>query len=222
MHFISTNVKNIDHQLSFSNNIPGRNNQKYLEKQNSVYWTTVNNEYSKSSKLDKTTYILPSLPENEWMLKMERKYRKINERINEVCRKKNVKPWIIPKNKKNLKYIEHFVTRGTFMLDQEHRLGYCRNAKVGTTTWMMLFDSLMNPNQKKEVYSHEDGRFHHNIAQQYKLNMSSLTNNSYTQLSKKPSFIHILTNFLKESKILTFSFVRHPFERLVSAYKNKV
>jgi len=33
---------------------------------------------------------------------------------------------------------------------------------------------------------------------------------------------NVVNQFLKNNKILTFAFVRHPFERLVSAYNDRI
>ena len=80
------------------------------------------------------------------------------------------------------KDIERPILSERFSFSQKHRLLYCRNAKVGTTTWKV---STFFKIPSSEIY---------------------------------PKF----NWHMKPTDVFSFFTVRHPFERLVSAYEHKV
>ena len=74
--------------------------------------------------------------------------------------------------------------------------------QVGSTTWLRHFLSLTNTSQRKELNKFERG-----------------------MQASMMAFLHLcicicIINLARAS--LSFSMVRHPFERIVSAYKDKV
>jgi len=94
-----------------------------------------------------------------------------------------------------------------FMYDSKHKLLYCRNAKVGTTTWLTHFLELSG---KKKILQEEFGpnyskMLHRTVPGLFKIN--SLHNTNIKSLAKHST---------------SFSMVRHPFERLVSAFQDKL
>ena len=155
------------------------------------------------------------LKARNWMEEMEEKFEKINEKIHQVCKKVGFKSKPIPANEGNRIIWKH---QSPLLLDTNHRLGYCGHAKVGSTTWMTYFEKLMNPSQRKE-YVEQDLPIHRNIKSIFN-SFDSITNSTIPNL-KVSSFVSELNIFLAKNRMLTFSFVRHPFERLVSAYKAK-
>ena len=148
----------------------------------------------------------------KWMNEKENNYQKDKERIKKVCKRYNVEKrnWI------DKKYI---------FVDRYHGIAGCLHAKVGSTTWGYLWRDLLPETIFKQ------------LAKQYKINrednlrgygkwidvMRSYYIPQYNVLgglSSKTS-PYFINNFLRSNQTLTFSFVRHPFERLVSAYKDK-
>jgi len=92
--------------------------------------------------------------------------------------------------------------RNTFLYDPEHRLLFCRNAKVGTSTWLQHFLSLADlPEEEEEIVQH---RLHAEVPRLFSVE------------PRDPSIP------LLAQATISFSMVRHPFERLVSAYQSKV
>jgi len=93
--------------------------------------------------------------------------------------------------------------RSQFMVDSVHRVAYCRHGKVGTTTWMKHLIKLL-PKKKQilkkytEMSSHQ---LHAKLPKEFKASKGQK---------------------LDLSSYFVFSFVRHPFDRLVSAFKDKI
>ena len=50
----------------------------------------------------------------------------------------------------------------------------------------------------------------------------SLIKNRLNEIAKKVNFTKVLMEFFENNEILNFSFVRHPFTRLVSSYTDKI
>jgi len=89
-----------------------------------------------------------------------------------------------------------------FLYDRNHKLLFCRNAKVGTTTWLEHFLALADLPEKKEKTVRPF--LHERVPPLF-------------ELKPEDPPIPLLAQIT-----LSFSMVRHPFERLVSAYENKV
>ena len=145
------------------------------------------------------------------MNEKEKKYQKDKERIQQICKRYNVKS-------------RKLLNSGFILVDRNHRIAVCSNAKVGSSTWRYHLRDLL-PYEIKEKACRD-----FNISLQNGANSwwkvlrpyySIRQNNVSRGLTKKLS-PHIINNFLSSHQILSFSFVRHPFERLVSAYVSKI
>lgn len=100
--------------------------------------------------------------------------------------------------------------RNNFIYDSEHSLLFCRHAKVASTTWLSYFLSLSNVEVE-----------HRNTTEI----MTQKQKQVFLQLSL-PFILRVTDSdpdirTLAESTV-SFSMVRHPFERLTSAYQDKV
>ena len=101
-----------------------------------------------------------------------------------------------------------------FYIDMKHNLGYCEQHKVGSSTWTSHFLKLMPEKLRpKSIVGHWD----ETMEAYYKKPFAWARDQYKTQWQLKNWFL----SFVKNKKIMLFSFVRHPFERLVSAYKDK-
>ncbi|XP_023325989.1 carbohydrate sulfotransferase 11 [Eurytemora carolleeae] len=110
--------------------------------------------------------------------------------IHEVC-----------KNHSDLIYILY---NDKFMYDDKHNLLYCRQAKVGTSTWLSLFLDLSDSLQEeKDDISFTSKRLHAKVPNMFPL-PPNLDVSDLSEIS------------------VSFSMVRHPLERLVSAYLDKM
>jgi len=89
-----------------------------------------------------------------------------------------------------------------FLYDRKHSLLFCRNAKVGTTTWLEHFLALAELPEKKEK----------TIRQHLHQRVPSL----FEVKPEDPPVSWLV------GATISYSMVRHPFVRLVSAYENKV
>ena len=92
------------------------------------------------------------------------------------------------------------INQREFLWEEEHELLFCRNAKVGTTTWLTHFLALANSTAAQNVSSKNV----HKIVPKMFLTDAGVDIQLLAQTST------------------SFSMVRHPFERLVSAYQDKM
>ena len=175
---------------------------------------------------------VPSIPPNSseiaWMKNMEEKYEKINERVSRVCRNYRTKSkgefdvhnkfHQIVSVANGGKYKGKYFTN--LLLDMKHQISFCGNAKVASSTWTRHFSKLVPSKERKKLFN-KGGGLMSAISQKFKLPINQITRKEYKTNERTP-FIKSLKLFLKKNNIFTFSFVRHPFERLVSAYKDKV
>ena len=134
----------------------------------------------------------------QWLNEMEKKYQKERERIQKVCKRYN-----IPRRKLIDKEFIHIV--------RNHKIALCSHAKVGSSTWRSHFTNLL-PNNKNVR------RFPAWV------NQDNFTIREYDFAGGKNHLISPsgIKNFLRRNKFLKVTFVRHPFERLVSAYNDKI
>ena len=154
----------------------------------------------------------------DWMRRMEMRYSETNDRIKNVCQKY----WERFGIKRSLDILnDHRWDAGGFILDQEHKLGYCENPKVGSSTWVSHLYWLIPENKRK------GGE---------KVFMSKATNTPQLTVETRNllwrEFKSKTSNYLKTNAgnkveglfsyisqdIFTFTFVRHPVERLISSF----
>ncbi|XP_022192121.1 carbohydrate sulfotransferase 11 isoform X1 [Nilaparvata lugens] len=122
------------------------------------------------------------------------------EHLNKMCRlylKNNSSKNTIDDLTTDVELLEHII------VDLNHRLLYCYVPKVACTNWkrvLMILTGLANTSDALSIpahLAHRRGMF--------------LTLNNFTV----PEIKYMLSTYRK------FLFVRHPFERLLSAYRNK-
>ena len=146
----------------------------------------------------------------QWMVEKENYFRQDKERIQNICKRYNV-------TRRKL------VDEKVVFVDRSHRIATCIIAKVGSTTWKFLFKDML-PSKIREKLTKPLGKdlgIHKQwamaIKQYYTINQTSVSGRVSNQVAP-----YLINNFLRSNQILTFSFVRHPFERLVSAYNDKL
>ena len=175
-----------------------------------------------------------NLSKAEWMRKMEEKYRRINAKINEECKKHTERNKKTLNSTKIFDEIDFYYNHGqgykqTWMVDMNHKIGYCKNSKVGTTTWIHYFFKLFPLSKQQELrkrieLDHPSSNWtswiRSYVQKHDHIPIHSILPENKTIVQNIP-FTNLLNNFFKRMNVFTFSFVRHPFERLVSAYKNK-
>ena len=102
-----------------------------------------------------------------------------------------------------------------FYIDMKHNLAYCQQLKVGSSTWTMHFLNLMPKEMRPiSIGAHWDDT----MEAYYKKPFVWASAQYKTPWTLKNWFL----SFVKKKELFLFSFVRHPFERLVSAYKDKM
>ena len=138
-----------------------------------------------------------------WFRKMEAKYAKLNEHVKEVCKKYNLD------NLSEARY-QHL------MIDSTHHLAYCRNAKVGSTTWMHHFNDLLPLD--KRPWGDGTGQLNDSIRVRIDIAFKPIRLLQRERRNRGKFF----PKLFKDKNYEVFTFVRHPFERLVSAYTNKI
>ena len=132
------------------------------------------------------------------MKEREKEYQKLNEHIQSVCLK----------NKLNT----HLpIALKDFMVEKKHKIAFCRNAKAGTSTWMQHFNALQDPERRLVMKTPPNNDFHNIIPGRFSIGK---------QIGKEFDFESV-KKYFNDNEYLTFSFVRHPFDRIVSAYKDK-
>ena len=144
----------------------------------------------------------------EWMRKMEKKYSKAKERIKRVCKKYN-----IPSRKT--------VHWESLMADTHYKVALCSISKAGSTTWRHHYLNFLSNKTQEGLRKKYGNHF---------LNMKGIMKRTFWRIPEKelPGISgdlippNVVNQFLKNNKILTFAFVRHPFERLVSAYNDRI
>jgi len=120
------------------------------------------------------------------------KQKQMKTRIQKTCQKYG------PSLRQNIDQHE-------LMYDPRHELLFCRNAKVGTTTWLTHFlrlSSLSDSEKNDTMFS--SPKLHKNIPPLFQVQEEDLDMRTLALTTT------------------SFSMVRHPFERLVSAYQDKL
>lgn len=144
----------------------------------------------------------------KWLNQMEKKYSKIKKRIKRVCERYHIQK-------------RDRIRKHSFIVDHKYRMALCLHPKAGTTTWKQYFFELL-PNKRKnslaKSYDFKFGKWNWGYEKywQFLNNLTSSNNNSVMIALNK------VNKYLHDDKILMFSFVRHPFERLVSAYNDRI
>jgi hypothetical protein len=145
----------------------------------------------------------------DWLKEKEKEYQKLNEHIQSVCLKNKLNTQLPVKLK-------------DFMVEKKHKIAYCRNAKAGTTTWMQHFNALLDPEHQPRIpYLRKEDRVVPKKGKKIDLhNFMPRRFSVHKQTGMKFNF-ESLKKYFSDNEYLTFSFVRHPFDRIVSAYKDK-
>ena len=143
---------------------------------------------------------------SQWMKEMERKYDKTKKRIRQVCQKYNEPP-----KATMFRFQPWLDFYSGFLIDPKHHVAACWHAKVGSSTLIDIYKKLLPPSKEKLLGSTYEDRLE--VEKYFKVPWGGISREVKTTDVQK---------FLKTSKILSLSIVRHPFERLFSAYKNKV
>ena len=202
---------------------PFGNSSKYI---NIVHFETENasmkfdNSESRKIRIDHQTST------EDWLKKMEDKYRKINNRIHTVCKRYGATNESNLENHHQPDYHQILYTSSktgylNMMVDTQHRLAYCRHGKTGTSTWLSYFVKLLPKRIRRGIMKDKNWMelTHSTVPRHFKVPVDLVLTEKN---KKKVSFLNAFNSFLQTYKILSFSFVRHPFERLVSAYREKV
>ena len=172
------------------------------------YWNNTTNQDKNDSNGDKITFkgVESNIIKHDWMTQMEERYLKVVENIEKVCAKYGL-------NNTNKILINQL------MVDEDHHLAYCQNAKVGSTTWMHHFNMLLPSNRRP--WDDKDKRLSNPIRTRL-LNKFKVGHKWKKYKWGESINRSTYEEFAKDSNLTTFTFVRHPFERLVSAYIDKL
>jgi len=146
---------------------------------------------------------LPKIPR---MKEMEMKYLKSNEMISKACTETQEPNRTL-------------INRDFMNVDFHHKLAACLHDKVGSTTLSNYFYALL-PNQTRIELEKRFGKrlFKQEIIKPY----FRLPKGSFFNMTDDLISIQQINEVLEKRQILTFSFVRHPFERVVSAYHDRI
>lgn len=92
-------------------------------------------------------------------------------------------------------------------VDDDHRLLYCAVPKVACTNWKRVLLTLSGKVKSAKIQNLVDNDFHRQLAKTYLRRLDSYTLRDIQ---------------LRLNSYYKFMFVREPFERLLSAYRNKL
>ncbi len=133
--------------------------------------------------------------EEDFMTAQEKIQENRRSILREGCRKFYTKP--------SRDIMSNGIDKNTLIVDDEHKLLYCFVPKVACTNWKRVFLVLSG------IYKST------NEVSQYTANRSLKNLRTFRNL-KKEERTRILETYTK------FLFVRHPFSRVLSAFKNKL
>lgn len=166
------------------------------------------NETAQFKRFERNKNDEPAL--HQWMQeKMEMKYLTMKERIEYVCKKYHL--W----RRRKLVYKE------SLAVDTHYKVALCSHPKAGSTTWRFHYKNFLS-NETVNKLRKQYGKDFLNLKRVMNKKFWRITENDIRGSSGDMINPHTLNKFLKNKEILSFSFVRHPFERLVSAYKDRV
>ena len=74
----------------------------------------------------------------DWIKKMEEKYRRENERIRKICNKHRAAPFFDSNNNDEIQKSIVMDVHTGFVIDVTHRLAYCPNGKVAMYFYIRL------------------------------------------------------------------------------------
>merc|ERR1711976_548318 len=94
-----------------------------------------------------------------------------------------------------------------FILDPKHKALYCFTPKVGSTTWKYTLLKLNSINGTVDV---------DNVHNRQLFSGHPMTMLGYTNMTRAEN-----EAVLRDDQNVRFTFVRHPIERLISAYRDK-
>ena len=161
------------------------------------------------SSLANTNTTCAILEKEGWLSEMENKHHKTKERIQRICQ--DIKDRTGRNNELPI------INNRNFWVDRENNLTFCFQPKVGSSTWKGLFFDLMSPKEKdrlqKLIASKQKKEVSHRDIGLY------FKDNLIWHLNKDEKYNkHEHVNLMKQLNTLKVTFVRHPFDRLFSAY----
>ena len=149
----------------------------------------------------------------QWLKNMEETFMKQRLRINEVCQKYRLFNKTANKEWDGLKR-QQIISEQNTIVSMTSKLAYCQTPKVGTSTWITHFRKLLPPKLQDIPMSQRP-----RIQAEFKIPVEDVENHA---VPLESSFIQSFNTFLEKHNILSFTMVRHPFERLVSMYKSEI
>ena len=145
---------------------------------------------------------LPGKTDNlyEWTQLREAEYETRKAKIRQICSQRENS---LMKSKKELNKNDY-----AMMIDAKHKFLYCAHPKAASTTVKEYLARLADLPEES-------------------INDMHLTVSHYYAIQKLPDAEKIksvadLKDYIIKNDILTFTFVRHPMNRLVSAFENKI
>uniref|UniRef100_A0A0B7APE5 Carbohydrate sulfotransferase n=1 Tax=Arion vulgaris TaxID=1028688 RepID=A0A0B7APE5_9EUPU len=134
-------------------------------------------------------------------------YHKLHTGVNQESWRNHIerscKKFGFTKEEKN--FDPNILKRSRIIVDDKNKLLYCQIPKVASTTWRRILIMLSGKIDTADLMSMSANDVHHKYDQHLK----------YLTDLKHDEIIYRLKHYFK------FVFVREPFERLLSAYRNK-